>query len=108
MIDVERVDYVRVPATDIEEAKRFYGEVLGLRESPNSPGDDSIEYERPPFAPSPAGLALRVSDVDAMRAEFEARGVDLDGETIETSVCKQARFEDPDGNSLMLNRRYDV
>ena len=37
MIDVERVDYVRVPATDIEKAKRFYGEVLGLRENPARP-----------------------------------------------------------------------
>jgi len=44
-IDVQRVDYIRVPVKDIEEAKRFYGEVLGLRENPNSPGDDWIEYE---------------------------------------------------------------
>jgi catechol 2,3-dioxygenase-like lactoylglutathione lyase family enzyme len=45
MIDVERVDYIRVPVKDIEEAKHFYGQVLGLRENPNSPGDDWIEYE---------------------------------------------------------------
>ena len=30
MIDVEGVDYVRVPVTDIEQAKDFYGRVLGL------------------------------------------------------------------------------
>ena len=30
MIDVERVDYVRVPVTDMEEATHFYGELLGL------------------------------------------------------------------------------
>ena len=45
MIDVERVDYVRVPVRDIEKAKHFYGEVLGLEQNPNSPGDDWIEYE---------------------------------------------------------------
>ena len=28
-----------------------------------------------PFAPSPAGLALRVPDVDAARSELEAKGV---------------------------------
>jgi MFS family permease len=29
-IDVERVDYIRVPVKDIEQAKHFYGELLGL------------------------------------------------------------------------------
>ena len=60
-----------------------------------------------PFAPSPAGLALRVPDVDAARAELEAKGVEFHGETIETRVCRQAWFKDPDGNALMLHRRYD-
>ena len=61
-----------------------------------------------PFAPSPAGLALRVSDVDVARAELEAKGVEFDGETIVTGVCRQAWFKDPDGNALMLHRRFDV
>ena len=45
LMDVERIDYVRVPVTDMEEANHFYGEVLGLRRNPNSPGDDWVEYE---------------------------------------------------------------
>ena len=45
MIDVERVDYIRVPVTDIDEANHFYGELLGLRRNPNSPSDDWVEYE---------------------------------------------------------------
>ena len=45
MIDVERVDYIRVPVTDIEEANHFYGEVLGLQRNPNSQHDDWVEYE---------------------------------------------------------------
>jgi catechol 2,3-dioxygenase-like lactoylglutathione lyase family enzyme len=61
-----------------------------------------------PFAPSPAGMALRVPDVDAARAELEAKGVAFDGDTIQTSVCRMAFFKDPDGNSLILHRRFDV
>ena len=61
-----------------------------------------------PFAPSTAGFALRVDDVDERRAELEAQGVGFDGETIETGVCKQAWFKDPDGNVLMLHRRFDA
>ena len=53
-------------------------------------------------------FATRVPDVDAARAELEAKGVEFDGETIETSVCRQAWFKDPDGNALMLHRRFDV
>jgi hypothetical protein len=30
----------------------------------------------------------------------------MNGDTIETSVCKQTWFKDPDGNALMLHRRY--
>ena len=38
MIDVQRVDFIRVPVTDMEKANHFYGEVLGLERNPNSPG----------------------------------------------------------------------
>ena len=55
-----------------------------------------------------AGLALRVADVDAARAELEGKGVVFDGDTIATGVCRQAWFKDPDGNALMLHRRFDV
>ena len=31
MIEVERVDFISIPTRDIERAKSFYGETLGLR-----------------------------------------------------------------------------
>jgi catechol 2,3-dioxygenase-like lactoylglutathione lyase family enzyme len=119
-MQVERVDFVSFLTQDIARAKRFYGETLGLEVE--SEGESDLEFRcgqvtldvfdpssiGQPFAPSPAGLALRVSDVEAARAELEAKGVQFDGETIETSVCRQAWFKDPDGNSLMLHRRFDA
>jgi predicted enzyme related to lactoylglutathione lyase len=53
-------------------------------------------------------MALRVPDVDAARAELESKGVAFDGETVQTNVCRMAFFKDPDGNSLILHRRFDV
>ena len=120
MIDVERVDFVSFLTRDIKRAKQFYAETLGLELE--SEGEHDMEFRcgqvtldvfdpssiGEPFAPSPAGMALRVADVDAARAELEAKGVEFDGDTIETSVCKQAWFRDPDGNALMLHRRYDA
>jgi catechol 2,3-dioxygenase-like lactoylglutathione lyase family enzyme len=118
-MQVERVDFVSFLTQDIARAKRFYTDVLGLEIE--SEGDSDMEFRcgqvtldifdpssiGQPFAPS-AGIALRVPDVDAARAELEAKGVVFDGETIETSVCKQAWFKDPDGNALMLHRRFDI
>jgi catechol 2,3-dioxygenase-like lactoylglutathione lyase family enzyme len=119
-MNVERVDFVSFLTQDIARARHFYADVLGL--PIESEGESDMEFTAgqvtldifdpssigQPFAPSPAGLALRVADVDAARAELEAKGVEFDSETIVTSVCKQAWFKDPDGNSLMLHRRFDA
>jgi len=119
-IDVERVDYIRVPVKDIEEARHFYGEVLGLEQNPNSPGADWIEYEvgnvtlavvTPhthdyEFAPLPPGtLALRVPDVAAAKAKLEAAGLEVK-EMWDSGVCHGAGVRDPSGNPILLHRRY--
>ena len=115
---VERVDFVSFLTQDIARARRFYAETLGLEiefEAENDmelrAGQVTLDIFDPasiaqPFAPSPAGLALRVADVAAARAELEAKGVEFEGETIDTGVCHMAHFRDPDGNALMLHRRY--
>ena len=117
---VEKVDFVSVLTRDISRAKRFYSETLGL--PIESDGEHDLEFRLgqvtldvfdpssigQEFAPNPAGIAIRVADVEAARSELEAKGVQFDGETIETGVCRQAWFKDPDGNALMLHRRFDA
>lgn len=119
-MEVERVDFVSFLTQDIGRAKDFYAGTLGLEIE--SEGESDMEFRLgqvtldvfdpssigEPFAPTLAGFALRVPDVDAARAELEAKGVQFDGETIVTGVCKQAWFRDPDGNRLMLHRRFDA
>ena len=117
-MQVERVDFVSFFTQDIRRAKRFYGETLGLELE--TEGEHDMEFragqvtldifdpssQGQPFAPSPAGMALRVPDVAAARAELEASGVQFDGETLDTGVCHMAFFKDPDGNALILHHRY--
>ena len=119
-MQVEHVDFVSVLTQDLQRARRFYVETLGLEVE--TEGDSDMELRcgqvtldifdpssiGQPFAPSPAGISLRVADVDAARAELESKGVVFDGDTIVTGVCKQAWFKDPDGNALMLHRRFDA
>ncbi len=117
-MQVEHVDFVSFLTQDIPRARRFYADTLGLEIE--TEGESDMEFRcgqvtldifdpssiGQQFAPSPAGLALRVPDVAAARAELEAKGVEFEGETLDTGVCHQAFFRDPDGNSLMLHRRY--
>ena len=117
-MDVERVDFVSVLTRDIPRAKRFYSEVLGLEVE--SEGESDLELRLgqvtldvfdpssvgQEFAPSPAGIAIRVPNVAAARAELETKGVEFDGEIIHTSVCDMTFFKDPDGNALILHRRF--
>jgi predicted enzyme related to lactoylglutathione lyase len=120
LIDVERVDYIRVPVTDIEQAKRFYGELLGLPRNPNSPADDWVEYEAGnvtlavmtphtheyEFAPlPPSTIALRVRDVAEAKARLEAAGLEV-GEMWDSGRCRGAGVNDPAGNRILLHRRY--
>jgi catechol 2,3-dioxygenase-like lactoylglutathione lyase family enzyme len=119
-IDVERVDYIRIPVKDIEEARRFYEDVLGLEKNPNSPAGDWIEYEvgnvtlavMTPhthdydFTPlQPGTLALRVPDVAQAKAKLEASGIQVN-EMWDSGVCRGAGVRDPSGNPILLHRRY--
>jgi catechol 2,3-dioxygenase-like lactoylglutathione lyase family enzyme len=117
---VERVDYIRVPVTDIEQAKHFYGELLGLKLNPNSPSDDWLEYEAGNVtlavmtphthdyeftALPPSTLALRVPDLEAARAELEAAGLEP-AEMWDSGKCNGVGVSDPAGNRILLHRRY--
>jgi catechol 2,3-dioxygenase-like lactoylglutathione lyase family enzyme len=119
-MQVERVDYIRVPVTDMDKADHFYGELLGLQRNPNSPDDDWVEYEAGnvtlavmtpeshdyEFTPLPPGtLALRVDDVAAAKAQLEAAGVQVN-DMWDSGKCRGAGVRDPSGNPILLHRRY--
>jgi len=118
LIDVERTDFVSVPVEDMERAKRFYRDTLGMDSRNWDDGWSEIEtgnvslYLVDPtrfgasFAPHTAHVALRVPDVAAARERLEGAGVAFDGDIFDTGVCHMAFFRDSEGNALMLHRRY--
>jgi catechol 2,3-dioxygenase-like lactoylglutathione lyase family enzyme len=113
---VERVDFISVPTRDYERARAFYRDTLGLPVDPNNGAEIATpnvticfwnpEDEGEEFVPNAAGFALRVPDVAAARAELEAAGVEFLGDTVDTGVCHMGFLKDPDGNVLILHRRY--
>ena len=117
---VTGTDFITVPTQDIAASEAFYGGLLGLRFSKRWGAHPGAEYETGnltlalmepeafggEFRRSGTAIALRVDDVDARRAELEAQGVTFFGDTIDSGVCFQAFFADPDGNPLILHHRY--
>jgi catechol 2,3-dioxygenase-like lactoylglutathione lyase family enzyme len=117
---VTGVDFVAVPTADYEAAATFYGEVLGLpfvkRWGKMPAGEfqagnltlavmqsDAFGQE---FRSGNTPIALQVDDVAAARAQLEEQGVTFHADVMDSGVCHQAFFADPDGNPLILHHRY--
>ncbi len=114
------VDFVPISTRDIEAAAEFYGQTLGLPRAVYYPERNFAEFETGNLTLSLINgeamgighhlnrnaIALHVDDVEAARRTLEERGVEFQGEVLDTGVCHMAFFSDPDGNALMLHHRY--
>lgn len=114
-MQVEQVDFVSVPTRDVARAVAFYRDVLGLSESEYAEGEVEApnvtfgfwnpEEDGEPFVANAAGVALRVPDVQAAVDEARSAGAEILG-IEDTGVCHMGFVKDPDGNVLILHRRY--
>ncbi len=117
---VSGVDFITVPTQDYAKASEFYGDVLGLPFSKQWGDMPAGEFETgsltiavmqsdafgQEFHRHTAPIALHVDDVEAARADLEAKGIEFHADTIDSGVCHMAFFSDPDGNQLMFHNRY--
>ena len=101
------------------EANHFYGELLGLERNPNSPDGDWVEYEAGnvtlavmtpethdyEFTPLPPGRSHSASPTSRPRRRSSRRRVS-GREMWDSGVCRGAGVSDPDGNRILLHRRY--
>jgi predicted enzyme related to lactoylglutathione lyase len=99
---------------DFEQAKKFYGESLGLKktfemeqwaEFAGGEGEASIGLAVNPHAGREPGatIVLQVPDIEHERKRLESRGVSFEGKTEEIpGMVKLATFRDPSGNRLQL------
>jgi catechol 2,3-dioxygenase-like lactoylglutathione lyase family enzyme len=114
---ISRVDTIGIPSSDTARSREFYVETLGFRPDEHSwnefwVGDSCFSIWEPArlggeFQPQANSIVLlHVEDVAGARSALEERGIEFDGETLDTGVCHMANFADPDGNPLTLHRRY--
>jgi catechol 2,3-dioxygenase-like lactoylglutathione lyase family enzyme len=114
-MQVEQVDFVSVPTRDYERAVAWYRDVLGLPESQYSDAEVetpnvTLSFWKPEedgesFVANENGIALRVADVHAAVEEARAAGAEVLGME-DSGVCHMGFVKDPDGNVLILHRRY--
>jgi catechol 2,3-dioxygenase-like lactoylglutathione lyase family enzyme len=122
MLDTAMV-VATIPVTDLDRAKRFYGETLGLSflwENPASVrfgcggGTQVSIFRRGPSTADHTLGHFEVSDIETVVRDLEGRGVTfLDyaegplqttGHIAQLGPARVAWFHDPDGNTLGLRQ----
>jgi catechol 2,3-dioxygenase-like lactoylglutathione lyase family enzyme len=114
-MQVEQVDFVSVPTRDTGRALAWYRDVLGLPVSEYTDGEVETanvtlsfwnpEEQGEKFVPNENGIGLRVADVEAAVEEVRSQGAEVMG-IQDSGVCHMGFVKDPDGNVLILHRRY--
>jgi catechol 2,3-dioxygenase-like lactoylglutathione lyase family enzyme len=113
-------DFITVATKDYDAAAEFYGGVLGLPLSKRWGNMPAGEFETGnltiavmqsdafgiEFRSNNHPIEFHVDDFEAARSELESRGIAFKGDTLDSGVCHQAFFEDPDGNTLAIHHRY--
>jgi catechol 2,3-dioxygenase-like lactoylglutathione lyase family enzyme len=113
-------DFITVSTSDLDTALDFYGGVLGLPELKRWGKLPAVEFETGnltiavmqsdafgiEFKPHSHPIEFHVDDFEAAKAELESRGIEFQGDVIDSGVCFQTFFSDPDGNALAIHHRY--
>jgi catechol 2,3-dioxygenase-like lactoylglutathione lyase family enzyme len=113
-LQVTQIDHVSVIITDVERSRRFYRDVLRLKEIPKPRTFDFVVLwfdlgnmhvhlllKDNPDLISPRHFALRVKDAAEARAYFQECGVPT-AETTKIDGADRFFVADPDGNRIEI------
>lgn len=122
-IGLKELAFVGYPVTDFATARKFYGDVLGLKETLTFEHEGELgwlEYDlagqtlalakasdqwRPDA--NGGGACLEVEDLDRAVAHLKEHGVRIVLDIQDYPVCRLALIADPDGNTLALHQRKE-
>ncbi len=114
---VEGVHHVSINVDDVTAAKRFYVDLLGLRDLPRpdfdfagawlQAGDQEVHLlgiqSGKPLKEQ--HFAFAVADLQALRQTLTAAGIKVSEPSEIAGVCLQAFAHDPSGNLVEFNQR---
>ena len=115
---LQKVAFTMYPVKDMQRARAFYEETLGLPPSKYGEASPWVEFDLPgggclaittvtpnePSASAGGTIAFEVEDLPALVADLKAKGVAFAAEGIESPVCRMAICLDPDGNAIILHK----
>lgn len=117
---VRKVAFTMLPVQDVERARRFYEQTLGLKVGLHGGRDGMwwIEYDLPgggcialtnttgnePSARAGATLALEVNDLSALIEQLKSAGVHFPSEVVRGPRCRMITCLDSEGNALLLHQ----
>lgn len=107
-----QIDHVSVVVTNVERSRRFYREILGLKEiaKPKTFGFVALWFDlgnqqlhlllkEKADTHSPRHFALRVKDASSARAYLREHGIQVENATL-IADCERFFIYDPDGNRV--------
>jgi catechol 2,3-dioxygenase-like lactoylglutathione lyase family enzyme len=113
-LEIAQIDHCSVIITDVERSRRFYRDVLGLKEIPKPRtfdfvvlwfelGDQTLHFllKDKPDTISPRHFALKVLDAGAARRYFREHDVAIQ-ETVPIPGADRFFIGDPDGNRIEI------
>src|SRR3982750_3770191 len=108
---INNIAFVGIPVTDVQRARKFYEEVLGLTVSEEMMDGKWIEYtvgdhtlaianvgEQWKPSDQGTGAALEMEDFEQAIKQLRIEGVPFAAEPFETPCCHMAEVRDRDGN----------
>ncbi|MCB0378421.1 MAG: VOC family protein [Bdellovibrionales bacterium] len=115
----KKVAFTVYPALDIQRARNFYEETLGLKVTQEYQDGRWIEFDlegggcfamsdmMPQFKPSAndgGTIAFEVDDLDSLVNTLKEKNVEFIMDTMESPVCRLASIKDSEGNGVILHQ----
>ena len=116
---ISKVAFTMYPVEDIERARNFYENTLGLKLGKISAEGAWIEYDLPgggcfalttlaegvkPSADAGGSVAFEVDDLDQLVSQLKSAGVTFKVDTFSSPVCRIAIILDSEGNAVTLHQ----
>jgi len=124
-IGIKELGFVGYAVNDIEESRKFYGEILGLSEGMvfeeegvahwvefEIPGGQTLAItkasEQWKASEHGGGACLEVEDLDAAVTILEYAGVKFAMPLQDFPVCRMALIADPSGNTIAIHQKKPI
>ena len=116
---LKKVAFTMYPVIDLNRARKFYEEQLGLVVGKISANGAWIEYDLPgggcfaittlaegvtPSTNSGGSIAFEVDDLEGLVAKLKAQNVKVKVDILPSPVCRMAILLDSEGNIFILHQ----